>query len=687
MISKLSLFAITLSTIAFPQLASAQVLESGWELTPQYNETPLSWPSSEGIIAPQQFEMRPYVPYPGQPGYSGSYHQPIQQPSLNFGQGYGLSFESGAAYPTNQFEQPAFGFQQPQYEQPPFELNQPLELQGSTDLGQEIIISEEPLDGTIIGIVKDDGSVTPIGEPGNSSQMPPSETPPSEDNLTPSADMGESVVGDNFGEPIVQPSPSDVVVIESDDTQPQLPPEEQKQDIELAPAETPQEVVDARNKEVNERTKLQRECEVRIREMDRVIGELKAKQEAQNAELIASKRALEEAKKSIADNFAKSKKSSESIVETNKANDIKIADLKRENSKLDAALKAATKGQTKEDSSEASKLRKKLVDTNREMVKLRRSLATQKGNLESRNTIMARLAKEKKELETETKELLLKTKDDSAKLATLKRQLAESKKASDKTNSKLADLKKSNLRSDNYKKKFDALKKAQTAALKESKSASKKLEQIAKELKESKEKHAEQIAKLDKQYKSSAETHRKAIEELATAKEQLAQQKQMNKQMKAEFIEAFEADRKRKSKQKAKVKEKNSDKPLTEAEVRDAWNKKRLEAEKKDKSESTKEEEKDSKKKKVDSKKKSDSKKEKLRKRELQLREEMKKKMAEAENRIRSVGKKKLEALAKKGKKDDSDEVKAEKENTEKSVKISDRKIRARYERKIKRLK
>ena len=94
--------------------------------------------------------------------------------------------------------------------------------------------------------------------------------------------------------------------------------------------------------------------------------------------------------------------------------------------------------------------------------------------------------------------------------------------------------------------------------------------------------------------------------------------------------------------------------------------------------------------KKSDDKPETDELSEKTRKRkqrEESLRDEMKKKMSEAENRIRAVGKKKIDAILKDGKKKDSDEVQEAKEQVEASIKISNRKIRARYERKIQRLK
>ena len=65
------------------------------------------------------------------------------------------------------------------------------------------------------------------------------------------------------------------------------------------------------------------------------------------------------------------------------------------------------------------------------------------------------------------------------------------------------------------------------------------------------------------------------------------------------------------------------------------------------------------------------------------LRKEMEKEMGETETKIRTVAKKKVALLMKKGNKENSSVVKAEWEKMEKSIKVRRRKIRARYERQI----
>jgi len=76
----------------------------------------------------------------------------------------------------------------------------------------------------------------------------------------------------------------------------------------------------------------------------------------------------------------------------------------------------------------------------------------------------------------------------------------------------------------------------------------------------------------------------------------------------------------------------------------------------------------------------------KLKKMEQELRQEMEAEMGEWETKIRTVAKKKVALLIKKGNAEDSDQVKEEWEKMEKSIKVSQRKIRARYERKIRKL-
>ena len=197
------------------------------------------------------------------------------------------------------------------------------------------------------------------------------------------------------------------------------------------------------------------------------------------------------------------------------------------------------------------------------------------------------------------------------------------------------------------------------------------------------------LARSKKENAATKEKLQESTKLLGKTKSKLAAQEKKYSQLKSKFMEAFEAEKGKSAGKKTR----ESEKSMTEAEVREQWKKKRDKEERKAR-EMKKEKEKEKKKaksKKDDNEKKEAKKKsEKERKLERQkkdLIEEMKKKMAESAARIRGVGKKKIDALIKDGKNEDSDEVKKAQERIDESVKIANRKIRARYERRLKRLK
>ncbi len=686
MIRNISLVAVVALTIAWSPFAPAQIIESGSELTPQFGETSSLWRSSGGIRGYQEWGFRPYVPYPGQPGHSvgGSFQQPLQ-----------TSTSFGFVQPFESFAHPMNGYVQPFIEIPQSTASSFESFSGSN---QEIIISAEPVDGRIIGVVQKDGSIIPIGQSGIPSQP-----------MTSELGQSASVVGELIVQPASEPG---IVLLGSDQAPSKNPGTLEVAGLEPTPNVSQQEVVDARNKQM-ERFQAR---QTRMREMDREIVELKFRNDTQSAAMATSKAAL--AKLSL-ENEERLNASEQSFRKTQKDLQRKIADLQHKNKRLVEKLDAA-KQKSKESAdtrSQTSTLRRKIVDANRELVKMRRSLDDSAENIErlKRNRgPSSAAAKLKAELDASKEanvaleramkvELSDVRKDNSAKVSKLKKDLAKAQLTAEEMQSKFAEMKKAISNVSDDKKKYDDLAKSHSKSIGENKASKKRMQEMAAKLKTMETKHAEAIAKLGKEYKASAETQRDALTALKAAKSELAEQKKMNTQLKTDFMEAFEADKKNKEDARGQ--------PKTEAEVREAWIKKRREAEKAKQAEKAKKSKQGKSSKKAEgaknaetsnethSDKEADSKKEahkekpassaeaKLHKRQEQLRDEMKKKMAEAESRILAVGKKKVEALLKRGKKEDSDEVKAEKERTEDSVRISDRKIRARYERKIKRLK
>ena len=648
MIRKFSLAAIVLSTIALSPLATAQVIDSGWGV-PSYNEFPI-WQSTDGLATGfQGYDARPYVPYPGQPGYTGAESFPIN-PLPVYGQGQAIE----------SFSQPAGGYVQPLVEIP---QSQPSSLQGS-GTNQEIIISEEPVDGRIIGVVKADGSIVPIGQAGSATQSAPSVIESPNPIVSSGDPMAEDKVGNSV---VVEPG---VLIVESEDS-----PTEDKDPgmlaasageaalttettraTEAAPAESPESVADAMMAErrMKETTQRMRGYETRVREMDQVIKGLKA----ENEEL---KAASEKGSKALADLLVQSETAQKKALKVEQEYETRIAEMEKIKEEFGKKLKASKESSMKSNvaDTEVSKLRKKLVDANRLMVKMRQSLNSNEEQMETilrrRTSREAKLSKDLAEsnkemsaLKNSAREIQSKLRsmaDKEAQASKMKKELAASMAESKKLKAKLAAVAKSKTSAADYRKKYDELKKTHSKTVKQQRAAKTQISELTAKLKV-----------LDKK---------------------LTVQEQLNKKMKAEFIEAYEADKKKKAKSK---------KSMTEAEVREALEKKRKEAARKEKKEGESKET-ESEKKSTKSKKSSKTRKEKLREREKELREEMKKKMAAAESRIRAVGKKKVDALLAKGKKEDSDDVKAEKKRTEDSIRISDRKIRARYERKIKRLK
>ena len=201
-----------------------------------------------------------------------------------------------------------------------------------------------------------------------------------------------------------------------------------------------------------------------------------------------------------------------------------------------------------------------------------------------------------------------------------------------------------------------------------------------------------QLATVGEDYREAAESNQKTLKKLRDVEAKLAAQDKSYAELKAKLMKASEAEKdKKKDKDGAKSKDKKKNgMSLSEAEVREQWKKKQAAKKKKEameKAEKEKAEKLKKEKAEKESKDSKSSKEAKRKKREEELRDEMKKKMSEAESRIREVGKKKVAALIKQGEKEDGKEVKAAKEHIEESVKVSDRKIRARYERKIIKLK
>ena len=253
--------AIALAVFCLTQTLSAQ-----WQLTPQYDEVPSNWSSwgSEISGAQQGYQIRPYAPYPGQPGFqsSGVFPQPMTQ-----------------LQPL-----PSYLPSLPPQSSVPF-----ADQQQSIQNG-EIIVSEDPVDGEILGVVQQDGSLVPLNQlrgsaqaSGETTQAPngkiliPSNDQPSEDL---SSDPEMSGVGDNFGDPIVEPGEvaperNKIVILESVDQPPKQPetpaPGALSASDAVAPSITPQQVIDERLKRESEIENPLRDSKSRIEKMATVL--------------------------------------------------------------------------------------------------------------------------------------------------------------------------------------------------------------------------------------------------------------------------------------------------------------------------------------------------------------------------------------------------------------------------------
>ena len=749
--------AAALAVFCLAQTSSAQ-----WQLTPLYDETPSNWSSWSGESSSTQgYGWRPYVPYPGQPGnpYSGTTTpqsvQPLSQPQaplslpdIQYAPPLPQSFDSGI---TSSEYVPA----EPQ-------SSIPVETQQSNNLGREVIINEEPVDGKILGVVQEDGSLLSLEQFNANARA--SAIAKNQSTSTPEPMTG---VGDNFGEPIVKPGESnDIVVLESvaEPTKPEPPSEELASELEppseetdpgnlasnsdlVAPSMTPDEAVEKRLKEeasneeaaskvANYETRIAqmadviKEAETRLKEQDKELATLKAKARQQERVMELQTRKVKTLTKSVNDAMSKRKNSDGS----------ELAALKKENKSLTTKLKsmAANSIQQSDSAAEVSKLRKKLVQTNRDMVELRREIdnaaTLEAGNREREQKLKERLktltksaeeavSKQKKSgsrelaaLKKENRSLTTKLESmaansvqqsDSAaeasklrkKLVQTNRDMVELRREIDEANDKVQRLEirnKSRLASTVKLKGELSDSKEANGVLETAMAAMKKKMGDMSLSKEKSSKDAESMKRLEKSLarskKENAATKEKLQEStklLGKTKSKLAAQEKKYSQLKSKFMEAFEAEKGKSAGKKTR----ESEKSMTEAEVREQWKKKRDKEERKAR-EMKKEKEKEKKKaksKKDDNEKKEAKKKsEKERKLERQkkdLIEEMKKKMAESAARIRGVGKKKIDALIKDGKKEDSDEVKKAQERIDESVKIANRKIRARYERRLKRLK
>ena len=198
--------------------------------------------------------------------------------------------------------------------------------------------------------------------------------------------------------------------------------------------------------------------------------------------------------------------------------------------------------------------------------------------------------------------------------------------------------------------------------------AAKLVIQLEKELKQIQLAHASQVAELGKTVLEKADSHKDLIQKLAYTEKRLEEQTKMNAELKAQFMKAYESAKE----SKATIARLGKEQLKAESQVREKakGNNQRENVEVKPNLIEEQRDELSSKEKRIASK-------------IAELRKEMKKKMEDARKRIEAVGKKKIDALMKTGKDQDSDEIKEMKEKVNRSMKVSDRKIRARYERKI----
>ena len=162
--------------------------------------------------------------------------------------------------------------------------------------GKEIIINEEPIDGKILGVVQADGSILPLPSLYSESQLGT--------EITSGIENESSLVGENFGEPIVSPEPGNIVIepnnassesANSDDAVVQTAVDD------IAPSETPDEVVEARikknsiaNEENNNvlrngQAKNTLALKMRIKELTKALHEAETQLEEKSSELVESK--------------------------------------------------------------------------------------------------------------------------------------------------------------------------------------------------------------------------------------------------------------------------------------------------------------------------------------------------------------------------------------------------------------
>ena len=720
--------AAALAVFCLAQSSSAQ-----WQLTPQYDETPSNWSSwSSGESSSSQgYGWRPYVPYPGQPGNPnfGVIPQSIQP----------LSQQAPLSLPSTQYEPPLpssfdSGITSSEYLSPTPQPSNPIETQQSNSLGSEVIISEEPIQGKILGVVQEDGTLLSLDQFNANTKA--AATAQNQSTTNPESMSGPR---DNFGIPVVQPGESNNIVILESVPEPsklETPTEDLESDLEsnletpteeletpsketdpgnlasnldaVAPSMTPAEAVEKRIKEeasmekaaeeaaaktgnydirIARMTNALEEAQTRIKEQDKAIAELEKKRrvlerraKAQTEELAERTEkdqklvmALQEAETQLVERdkaiaaFKEQKRvrdrmmraqtkrvekptmSAEALSKLKKAGDEELARMKKKNKSLLADIKSweEKSKQQSDANSEASKLRKKLVQTNRDMVGLRREIDD--ANLKIEN-------------------LRIRNKSRLASDVKLKAELSKSRKANGALETAIAAMKKQMGDMPSSKEK--------------SSKAAESMKRMEKILARSKKENTTMKKELDESTKLLRKT-----------KSKLAAQEKKYSQLKSKFMEAFEAEKGKSAEKKARNLRSDSEKSMTEPELREQRKRMREKAARKARE---MKKEKDQKEKKAKSKKEDREKKEtnkkaekerKLERQKKDLIEEMKKKMAESAARIRGVGKKKIDALIKDGKKEDSDEVTKAQERIDESVKIANRKIRARYERRLKRMK